>query len=82
MNQEGNCMTYTFRADVHQEDDGRWSAWIDSLPGCATWGYSEGEAVEALKEAAALFVNSLISRGKPIPDDYAGVLELKVSTAA
>ena len=75
-------MTYTFRANVHQEDDGRWSAWIDSLPGCATWGYSEGEAVETLKEAATLFVGRMTSCGEPIPDDYAEVRDLTVTAAA
>ena len=75
-------MTYTFRANVHLEDDGRWSAWIDSLPGCATWGYSEDDAIEALKEAATLLVDRMISCGESIPDDYAEVRDLTVTSVA
>jgi predicted RNase H-like HicB family nuclease len=46
--------SYIFHASVQQEDDGRWSAWIEALPGCAAWGYTKGEALEALKDAADL----------------------------
>ncbi len=36
--------TYIFRIDIEQEqeEDSRWSAWIEALPGCATWGYTAG----------------------------------------
>ncbi len=44
--------TFFFPAEVVQEDDGRWSAWIDALPGRATWGYTESEALEASRETA------------------------------
>ncbi len=30
-------MTYTFKVSLQEEEDGRWSPWIDSLPGCADW---------------------------------------------
>jgi predicted RNase H-like HicB family nuclease len=51
--------TYIFRASIEQEEDGRWSAWIEALPGCATWGYSQEEALEALREAAQAYVEVL-----------------------
>jgi hypothetical protein len=35
--------TYLFQAEVEQEDDGRWSAWIEALLGCATWGATKEE---------------------------------------
>ncbi len=44
--------SYVFQAELEQEDDGRWSAWIDPLPDCATWRYGKEEALEAWKEAA------------------------------
>src|SRR5262245_49900790 len=43
---EGNMKTYIFHAAVEQEDDGRWRAWVEALPGCAVWGYSREEAIE------------------------------------
>ena len=40
--------SYVFHAELEQEEDGRWSAWIDALPGCATWGQSREEALDPL----------------------------------
>ena len=62
-------MTYTFRVSLQEEDDGRWSAWIDSLPGCAAWGHTRNEALEALREGAEAFVECMKENGDPIPDD-------------
>ena len=42
---------YIFDAKMEEEGDGRWSAWIEALPGCAAWGYSREEALEALEDA-------------------------------
>ena len=62
-------MTYTFKVSLQEEEDGRWSAWIDSLPGCADWGYTKEEALEELRKAAEMFVASMLEHGDPIPDD-------------
>jgi predicted RNase H-like HicB family nuclease len=59
--------TYLFRVELEQEDDGRWSAWIESLPGCAAWGYSKEEALEAIKETAQAYLEILAEQGQPIP---------------
>ena len=59
--------TYIFRAELEQDDDGRWSAWIDALPGCATWGYSKEEALEALQEATQAYLEVLVEKGQYVP---------------
>ncbi len=64
-----------FRAEVAREEDGRFSAWIAALPGCATWGYTEKEALAALRDAAQAYIEVLIEKGQRIP------LELAVNTA-
>mgnify|MGYP001587926240 CR=1 FL=1 len=61
--------TYTFRIEIEQEEDGRWSAGIPALPGCATWGYTEQEARRSIQEAARLYVESLLAHGDPVPTD-------------
>lgn len=59
--------TYTFWIEIEQEEDGRWSAEIPTLPGCATWGYTRDEALRSIREAARLYVESLLAHGDPVP---------------
>jgi predicted RNase H-like HicB family nuclease len=61
--------SYVFHAALEQEEDGRWSAWIEALPGCATWGYSREEALEALKDAVQAYLEVLSEKGQEIPSD-------------
>jgi len=63
--------TYLFGVEVEQEEDGRWSAWIDALPGCATWGYTKEEALEALREAAQAYIEVMVEKGQPVPVERA-----------
>jgi predicted RNase H-like HicB family nuclease len=60
-------MTYTFKVSLQEEGDGRWSAWIESLPGCATWGYTKDDALQCLHEAAVLVLEGMIECGESIP---------------
>ena len=60
--------TYVFKATLQEEEDGRWSAWVDALPGCATWGYTREEALEALHEGTELYIECMLEYGDPIPD--------------
>lgn len=59
--------TYIFQVEVEQEDDGRWSAWIETLPGCAVWGYTKEEAVASMKDAAQAYIEVLLEKGQTIP---------------
>ena len=59
--------TYMFQAEVAREEDGRFSAWIAALPGCATWGHTEKEALAALRDAAQAYIEVLIEKGQRIP---------------
>ena len=77
-----------YQAQVEPDDDGRWSAWIEELPGCAAWGYSQDEALAALAEAAAAYLGDMVEAGevaaseveltikKPIGAERRRVLEL------
>ena len=60
--------TYILRAEIEQEEDGRWSAWVESLPGCAVWGYTREETFEALKEAAQGYIEVLLEEGRSVPE--------------
>ncbi|MBM3131690.1 MAG: type II toxin-antitoxin system HicB family antitoxin [Chloroflexi bacterium] len=42
----------------------RWSAVIPTLSGCATWGDTETEALNSLREAAQAYVEVLVEQGR------------------
>jgi len=63
--------TYVFRVQLEEEEDGRWSVWIDALPGCAAWGYTKEEALEAIQDAAEAYVEDLLETGEKVPDGEA-----------
>lgn len=70
--------SYIFDANVQQEGDGRWSAWIEALPGCTAWGYPREEALEALKDAAELYIQDMIEEGEELPKEGIQVAESPV----
>ena len=61
--------TYVFRAELEQDEDGRWGAEIPALPGCATWGYTKEEALEALQEATQAYLEVLAENKQPLPKE-------------
>jgi len=50
-------------------DDGGWLATVPSLPGCRTEGDSKEEALELIKEAVALYIETLQELGREVPED-------------
>jgi predicted RNase H-like HicB family nuclease len=61
--------TYIFRVEVEQEEDGRWSADIPVLPGCAAWGYTREDALEALQEGAQAYLEVMMEHNDPLPQE-------------
>ncbi len=61
--------TYIFSVEVEQDEDGRWSAEIPVLPGCAAWGYSKAEALEALQEGAQAYLEVMLEHNDPLPKE-------------
>lgn len=59
--------TYVFQVDIEQDEDGRWAASCPSLPGCATWGHTEEEAIRNIREAVEAYVEDLIAAGEAVP---------------
>ena len=53
--------------EIEIEEDGRWSAVVPSLPGCATWGYTQQEAIKSLQEAIEAYITTLRELGQPVP---------------
>ena len=61
--------TYFLPVELEQEEDGRWSAWVEALPGCAVWAHTSDEALQALKEAAQAYIEVLIEKGQNVPEE-------------
>ena len=72
--------TYVLTAELEQDEDGRWSAWIDTLPGCTAWGHTREEALLALKDAADAYVEDMEDAGEEILDRGIEIVEAPLVT--
>jgi predicted RNase H-like HicB family nuclease len=60
--------TYLLQDKIAQGDDGHGSAWIETFPGFAAWGYSKEEALDAGKETAQAYLEVLVEKRQRIPE--------------
>lgn len=56
-----------YRVMIEQDEDGMFVAEVPALPGCISQGQTREEAVENIKEAIALYLESLEAHGEPVP---------------
>ena len=56
-----------FRVYVEQDEDGIFIAQVPSLPGCVSEGGTRQEAVSNIREAIALYLESLDAHDDAIP---------------
>jgi antitoxin HicB len=61
--------SYVFRVELVEEEDGRWSAGVPVLPGCATWGYTKEEALHNVRDAVEAYIRDMQAAGEDIPHD-------------
>jgi predicted RNase H-like HicB family nuclease len=59
--------SYVFRVELVEEDDGRWSAGVPVLPGCATWGDTREEALRNIHDAVEAYIRDMQNAGEEIP---------------
>jgi predicted RNase H-like HicB family nuclease len=52
---------------IEQDEDGVFVAEVPSLPGCISQGQTREEAPENIKEAIALYLESLQAHDEPVP---------------
>lgn len=65
--------TLVLKVALKQEEDGRWSAAIPSLPGCSSWGYSSQEALDNIKDAAEIYIEDMIETGEGLPQPSSAI---------
>jgi predicted RNase H-like HicB family nuclease len=56
-----------YRVLIEQDEDGVFVAEVPSLPGCISQGHTRLETTENIKEAIALYLDSLTARNEPVP---------------
>jgi predicted RNase H-like HicB family nuclease len=52
---------------IEQDEDGVFVAEVPSLPGCVSQGETRAEALENVREAIAVYLESLEAHGEPVP---------------
>ena len=60
-------MTSHFKVILQKEEDGGYSVYVPALPGCASQGETEQEAMANIKEAIDLYLESLKEEHLPVP---------------
>ena len=61
--------SYLFRIVLIEEDDDRWSAEVPTLPGCATCGDTQEEALANIRDAVEAYIRDMQKAGEEIPTD-------------
>ena len=56
-----------FSVQLEQEEDGRWIAEIDDLPGAMAYGSSREEAVAKVEALALRIIADRLEHGEPLP---------------
>ena len=56
-----------YRVLIEEDEDGVFVAEVPSLPGCISQGETREEALTNIKEAIAVYVESLEAHGEAVP---------------
>lgn len=56
-----------YRVLIEQDEDGVFVAEVPSLPGCISQGGTRAEALENIREAIGVYIESLEAHGEPVP---------------
>jgi predicted RNase H-like HicB family nuclease len=56
-----------YRVLIEQDEDGVYVAEVPSLPGCISQGETREQAVGNIREAIALYLESLAAHDEPVP---------------
>ena len=55
-----------YRVLIEPDEDGVFVAEVPSLPGCVSQGQTREQAIEHIKEAIALYLESLVAHGEEL----------------
>ncbi|KPK77752.1 MAG: hypothetical protein AMJ89_01880 [candidate division Zixibacteria bacterium SM23_73] len=69
---------YNYTIILEREEDGGYHAFCPALPGCHTQGDTYDEAMENIKDAIRLYIESLKAHQDPIPEEDITIKPLKI----
>ena len=64
---------------LEREQDGGWHAFVPALQGCHSHGDTLAEAEENIREAMAVYIESLKASGEPLPDEDIHIRPIEVA---
>jgi predicted RNase H-like HicB family nuclease len=68
-----------YRVLIERDEDGAYVVEVPALPGCLSQGRTRSEAVSNIKEAMAVYLESLLAHGEPVPPSISEeVVEISV----
>ncbi len=56
-----------YRVLIEQDEDGVYVAHVPSLPGCISQGQTRADALDNIKEAITVYLESLEAHDEPVP---------------
>jgi predicted RNase H-like HicB family nuclease len=56
-----------YRVLIEQDEDGVFVAEVPALPGCLSQGQTRDEALQNIREAIAVYLESLKAHDEPVP---------------
>jgi predicted RNase H-like HicB family nuclease len=65
--QPAKVQAMKFRAMIQRDEDGIYVAEVPALPGCISQGATRSEALNNVREAIVVYLESLKAHGNPIP---------------
>jgi predicted RNase H-like HicB family nuclease len=73
---------HTYSIVLDPDPDGGYTVTVPALPGCITEGDTVDECRAHAEEAIALYIEELVARGEPIPEEREHPQVLQVTVAA
>jgi predicted RNase H-like HicB family nuclease len=72
-------MTRQYTVILEAEADGGYHAFCPALKGCHSEGETEEEAMQNIREAISLHIESLVAHNEPVPEEQLQVRSVPVS---
>ncbi|MHB8523052.1 MAG: type II toxin-antitoxin system HicB family antitoxin [Limisphaerales bacterium] len=61
--------SYTYTLKIEPAEEGGFNVFVPALSGCYTQGKTYEEAVEMARDAIRCYLEVLVKRGEPIPEE-------------